>query len=108
MTAKFLLPIAVVALLAITACGKKEEPVAPAAATPVAAPVAATTTPTPEDAMKAIQEQAAALSPEQKKQAVATARKVAEDAARAQSLPEEQIKQAGDMAEAATKQMLGL
>lgn len=130
MYAKLLMPAAVVALLAIAACGKKEEPVVPAATAPVtapavtapaaaapaapaaaapAAPSAMTATPTtPEEAMKAIQEQAASLTPEQKQEAVAAARKAAEDAGKAQGLSEEQIKQAADMAESTTKQMMGL
>lgn len=134
MYAKLLMPAAVVALLAIAGCGKKEEPAAPAATAPVtapaetapaaaapaaaapaapsamtAAPSAMTATPTtPEEAMKAIQEQAAKLTPEQKQEAVAAARKAAEDAAKAQGLSEDQIKQAADMAESTTKQMMGL
>lgn len=63
---------------------------------------------TPEQAMQAIQAQAATMTDEQKAQTIADARKAAEDAARAQGLTDEQITQAADMAEAATKQMLGV
>ena len=63
---------------------------------------------TPEQAMQAVQAQAASMTPEQKNETIAAARKAAEDAGKAQGLSEEQIKQAADMAEQATKQMLGV
>ena len=63
---------------------------------------------TPEQAMQAVQAQAATMTDAQKTETIAAARKAAEDAAKAQGLTEAQIKQAGDMAEAATKQMLGV
>jgi len=125
---KLLLPVALVSALALAACDNKPaapaaetetstpaaapaEPAAPAAETaPAAAPAQtpAATPMTPESAMQAIQQQAASMTPEQKQQAVAAARKAAEDSARAQGLTEDQIKQAGDMAEQAIKQTLGV
>jgi hypothetical protein len=63
---------------------------------------------TPEQAMQAVQAQAASMTPEQKTETIAAARKAAEDAAKAQGLTDEQVKQAADMAEQATKQMLGV
>jgi len=63
---------------------------------------------TAEQAMQAAQAQAASLTPEQKTETIAAARKAAEDAARAQKLSEDQIKQSGDLAETAAKQMLGV
>lgn len=63
---------------------------------------------TPEQAMEAIKTQAASMTPEQKNDAVAQARKAAEDAGKAQNMSADQIKQMGDMAEQATKQMLGM
>lgn len=63
---------------------------------------------TPEQAMEAIKTQAASMTPEQKNEAVAQARKAAEDAGKAQNMSADQIKQMGDMAEQATKQMLGM
>lgn len=58
--------------------------------------------------MEAIKTQAATMTPEQKNEAVASARKAAEDAGKAQNMSADQIKQMGDMAEQATKQMLGM
>ena len=78
------------------------------AAEPAMAPAADATTMTPEQAMQAVQAQAATMTDEQKAETIAQARKAAEDAARAQGLTDEQVKAAGDMAEAATKQMLGV
>lgn len=72
------------------------------------APATNTTAITPEQAMQAVQAQAATMSDAQKAETIATARKAAEDAATTQGLTAEQIKQAGDMAEQATKQMLGV
>ena len=121
MTVKFLLPLVLVSALALTACGKNDAETPAAAATPAAvtapaAPAAveapamapAATAPTPEDAMKAIQAQAATMTDAQKQETIAAARKAAEDAGKAQGLTDEQIKQAADMAETATKQMLGV
>jgi hypothetical protein len=125
MTAKFLLPLVLVSALALTACGKNDADTTPAAAAtpaPVAAPAATpaavapaetpamapAAVPTPEDAMKAIQAQAATMTDAQKQETIAAARKAAEDAGKAQGLTDEQIKQAADMAETATKQMLGV
>ncbi|MDB5587431.1 MAG: hypothetical protein JWP26_2401 [Devosia sp.] len=126
MTVKFLLPLVLVSALALTACGKNDAETTPAAAAtpaPVTAPAAtpaavapaetpamapATTAPTPEDAMKAIQAQAATMTDAQKQETIAAARKAAEDAGKAQGLTDEQVKQAADMAETATKQMLGV
>jgi len=62
----------------------------------------------PEQAMQAIQAQAATMTDAQKAETVAAARKAAEDAGKAQGLTADQIKQAADMAEATTKQMLGV
>ena len=126
MTVKFLLPLVLVSALALTACGKNDADTTPAAAAtpaPVAAPAAtpaavapaetpamapAAAAPTPEDAMKAIQAQAATMTDAQKQETIAAARKAAEDAGKAQGLTSEQIKQASDMADTATKQMLGV
>jgi hypothetical protein len=125
MTVKFLLPLVLVSALALTACGKNDADTTPAAAAtpaPVAAPAATpaavapaetpamapAAVPTPEDAMKAIQAQAATMTDAQKQETIAAARKAAEDAGKAQGLTDEQIKQAADMAETATKQMLGV
>ncbi|MET3896513.1 putative membrane protein [Devosia sp. UYZn731] len=117
MTIKFLLPLVLVSALALSACGKNDADTTPAAAAtpaPVAAPAEApamapaAATPTPEDAMKAIQAQAATMTDAQKQETIAAARKAAEDAGKAQGLTDEQIKQAADMAETATKQMLGV
>ena len=72
------------------------------------APAANTTAVTPEQAMQAMQAQAATMTDAQKAETIAAARKAAEDAGKAQGLTAEQIKQAGDMAEQATKQMLGV
>ncbi|MDB5531286.1 MAG: hypothetical protein JWR51_4389 [Devosia sp.] len=121
MTVKFLLPLVLVSALALTACGKNDAETPAAAATPAAvtapaAPAAveapamapAATAPTPDDAMKAIQAQAATMTDAQKQETIAAARKAAEDAGKAQGLTDEQIKQAADMAETATKQMLGV
>lgn len=63
---------------------------------------------TPEQAMQAVQAQAASMTPEQKNETIAQARKAAEDAAKAQGLTDDQVKQAADMAEQAAKQMLGV
>ena len=123
MTVKFLLPLVLVSALALTACGKNEADATPAATpapvtAPVEAPVAAPApvetpamapaTPAAEQAMEAIQAQAATLTDAQKQETIAAARKAAEDSGKAQGLTEEQIKQAADMAETATKQMLGV
>jgi hypothetical protein len=116
MSVKFLLPLVLVSALALTACGKNDTPPAAATTAPVAvpaegaamAPAAATVAPTPEQAMQAIQAQAATLTDAQKQETVATARKAAEDAAKAQGLSDDQVKQAADMAETAAKQMLGM
>jgi len=62
----------------------------------------------PEQAMQAIQAQAATMTDAQKAETVAAARKAAEDAGKAQGLTADQIKQAADMAESTTKQMLGV
>lgn len=135
MKTKILLPFAALSLLTLAACSDPQapadngtdsapatevappaaptptpapvEPAAPPAA-PTAAPVSNTTSVTPEQAMQAVQAQAASMTPEQKTEAIATARKAAEDAARAQGLTDEQIKQAGDVTEASTKQLLGV
>lgn len=127
MTVKFLLPLVLVSALALTACGKNDADTTPAAAAtpaPVTAPAetpaavapaetpamapAPTAAPTPEEAMKAIQAQAAQMTDAQKQETIAAARKAAEDAGKAQGLTDDQIKQAADMAETATKQMLGV
>ena len=127
MNSKVLLPVAAIALLTLAACSDPETPaeattetpaadVAPVVETPAEvpaepamAPAAETTDMTPEQAMQAVQAQAASMmSDEQKAETIATARKTAEDAATAQGLTPEQIQQAGDMAEQATRQMLGL
>jgi hypothetical protein len=111
MSVKFLLPVVIVSALALAACGKNDAQTTPPAATtaPVTAPAAApATAPTPEQAMQAIQAQAATMTDQQKQDAVAAARKAAEDAAKAQGMTDEQVKQAADMAETATKQMLGV
>lgn len=118
MTIKFLLPLVLVSALALTACGKNEAdtaapattpaPVtapAPVAETPAAAPAAV---PTADEAMKAIQAQAATMTDAQKQETVAAARKAAEDAAKAQGLTDDQVKQAADLAENAAKQMMGI
>ena len=127
MTTKILLPLAALAMLTLAACSNPETPAeatttalaaetaapaAPAApaATP-AAPAATTADPaamTPEQAMQAVQAEAANMTDAQKAEMIATARKTAEDAAKTQGLTDEQIKQAGDMAEQATKSMLGV
>ena len=114
MSVKFLLPAVIVSALALAACGKNDAaPTPPAAATtaPVTAPAttpAAAAVPTAEQAMQAVQAQAATMTDAQKQEAIAAARKAAEDAGKAQGLSDEQIKQAADMAETATKQMLGV
>lgn len=101
MNSKLLISLGMVSLLALTACGKKEEEKkAPAAteqpaATPAkpAAPATPSTTQAPAtpaapaapmnaaDTLKKLKEQAATMTAEQKQAAVATARKAAEDAA---------------------------
>lgn len=63
---------------------------------------------TPEEAMQAIQAQAATMTDAQKQEAVAAARKAAEDMGKTQGLSDEQIKQAADLAETTTRQMLGM
>jgi len=63
---------------------------------------------TPEEAMQAIQAQAATMTDAQKQEAVAGARKAAEDMGKTQGLSDEQIKQAADLAETTTRQMLGM
>jgi len=122
MNAKFLLPLAAVCALALAACNDTSTPAstpadtapsATAPAAPAAAPAApAATSPmtaiTPEQAMQALQAQTANMTDAQKAETVASARKAAEDGARAQNLTADQVKQAGDMAEAATKQALGI
>ena len=112
MSVKFLLPVVIVSALALAACGKNDAQTTPPAATtaPVTAPAAtpAATAPTAEQAMQAVQAQAATMTDQQKQDAVAAARKAAEDGAKAQGMTDEQIKQAGEMAETATKQMLGV
>lgn len=121
MNTKILLPFAAVALLALAACSNPETPAEPAATTeevapavevvpaqPAMAPAAEAVTITPEQAMQAVQAQAASMTPAQKTEAIALARKTAEDAATAQGLTAEQIKQAGDMAEQAAKEMFGV
>lgn len=122
MTVKILLPLAAIAMLTLAACSNPETPAeaaaetpavtepaaAPVAAEPAMAPAADTTTMTPEQALQAVQAQAASMTPEQKTEAIAAARKAAEDAGKAQGLTEAQIKQLGDAAEQATKQMLGV
>ena len=118
MSVKFLLPVVIVSALALAACGKNDAAPTPPAATtapvtapaeaPAMAPAAATAAPTPEQAMQAIQAQAATMTDAQKQETIAAARKAAEDAGKAQGLTDAQIKQAADMAETATKQMLGV
>ena len=119
MSVKFILPLVIVSVLALAACGKNEAETTPAPAantapvtapaeTPAMAPAAATAAPTPEQAMQAFQAQAANMTDAQKQETVAAARKAAEDAGKAQGLSDAQIKQAADMAEATTKQMLGV
>ena len=124
MTIKFLLPLVLVSALALSACGKNDTdtaapaapaapaatiapaaPAAPVAETPAATPAAV---PSADEAMKAIQAQAAAMTDAQKQETIAMARQAAEDAGKAQGLTDEQIKQAADMAETAAKQMLGV
>lgn len=133
MTTKILLPLAALAMLTLAACSNPETPaeapeaaapaaeVAPAAAPAATAPAAAAAAPaaaamtpadaanmTPEQAMQAVQAQAATMTEEQKTETIAQARKAAEDMGKAQGMTDDQIKQAGDMAEQATKQMLGV
>ena len=122
MTIKLLLPAALIAMLTIAGCGQNDTPaettpaatVAPAAAPAAAvAPAAATattdaTTMTPEQAMQAVQAQAATMTDAQKAETVAAARKAAEEMGKAQGLTAEQIGQAADIAEDATKEMLGI
>lgn len=136
MTTKILLPLAALAMLTLAACSNPENADAPETAAPAAAPAAevapaaapAATAPaaaaaapaaaamtpadaaamTPEQAMQAVQAQAATMTEEQKTETIAQARKAAEDMGKAQGLTDDQIKQAGDMAEQATKQMLGV
>jgi len=126
MTTKFLLPLLMVSALALSACGNNDTDntpaaatAAPAAAASTATPAAPTTTPaansttapaamTPEEAMQAIQAQAATMTDAQKQEAVAGARKAAEDMGKTQGLSDEQIKQAADLAETTTRQMLGM
>lgn len=129
MNSKILLSLAAVAMLSVAACSKPETPpeastdtapaaevvvpAAPAApvavpAEPAMAPATNTTAITPEQAMQAVQAQAASMTDAQKAETIAAARKAAVDAATTQGLTAEQIKQAGDMAEQATKQMLGV
>ncbi|HEY4200130.1 MAG TPA: hypothetical protein VGM83_06180 [Devosiaceae bacterium] len=117
MNSKFLLPLAALSILTLAACDNKPAaPATPAAttqpATPAATPAAPAAAPTgamtPEQAMAAIQAGAAQMTPEQKTATVAQARKAAEDAAKAQGLSADLIKQTGDMAESAAKQALGV
>lgn len=126
MKTKVLLPFAAAAVLALAACSNPETADEATSETPPAAEVvpaveaapevpaepamapADLTTMTPEQAMQAVQAQAASMTEEQKAETIAAARKAAEDAATAQGLTPEQVKQAGDMAEQATKQMLGV
>jgi hypothetical protein len=112
MSVKFLLPVVIVSALALAACGKNDAPTPPPAATTTAPVTAPATTPaaapTAEQALQAVQAQAATMTDAQKQEAVAAARKAAEDAGKAQGLSDEQIKQAADMAETAAKQMLGV
>ena len=123
MNTKFFLPLAALAMLTVAACSNPETPAeAPAATTPAAeaapaaapaataapAAAAAATNMTPEQAMQAVQAQAATMTDAQKNETIAAARKAAEDAGKAQGLTDDQIKQAADMAEQATKQMLGV
>ena len=61
-----------------------------------------------EEALKTIKERAATMTQEQKDAAVATARKAAEDAAKAAGQTAEQIEQAAKAAEDAVKQALGM
>ena len=124
---------AIAATLTLAACGNApEQPAAetpaataPAVETPAAAPAAAAETPaapaavsgetvvpgtdmTVNQAMEAAQAQAANMTPEQKQAAVTEARTQAEAAAKAAGMTDEQVKQTGDAAEAAAKQMLGV
>lgn len=126
MNTKLLLPVVLLSALALAACDNKPEapaaststetsapattPAEPVAAAPAAeAPAAeAPATITPESAMQAVQQQVGSMTDEQKQQTIADARKAAEDAAKAQNMTDEQVKQAGDLAEQAAKQTLGV
>lgn len=120
---KLLLPVVLLSALALAACDNKPEapaastetsapattPAEPAAAAPAAeAPAATAPAITPESAMQAVQQQVGSMTDEQKQQTIADARKAAEDAAKAQNMTDEQVKQAGDLAEQAAKQTLGV
>jgi type VI protein secretion system component VasF len=118
--------MAIVAALALAACDNKPaepsttpettttEPATPAAPTDTPASMGsapnamAPSAMTPDAAMQALQEQAAKMTPEQKQQTVDAARQTAEQAARSQGLTDDQVKQAGDLAEQTIKQSLGM
>jgi hypothetical protein len=58
--------------------------------------------------MKALKDQAASMTDEQKQQAITAARTSAESAAKAAGQNDDKVKQAGDAAEAAAKEALGV
>lgn len=105
MTIKFLLPLAAISVLALAACDGSTPSPSAAAPDEITAPA---TPATLDDAVKALQEQAADMSPGDKAAAIAEARKAGEEVARSQGLSDEMIKQAGDAAESAVKTALGL
>lgn len=113
MTVKLLLPLAALSVLVLAGCDSSAPNTsasvpAETAAAPAEAPAAGTPGAALDEAMKALQEQAANMSPEAKAAAVADARKAGEEVARSQGLSDEMIKQAGDAAESAVKKALGV
>lgn len=116
MHAKLLLPATALLALTLAACDNK--PANPPATTTTTTPSSDTitiTVPTPEAAMESVQKQldqmgaqVSQMTQEQKVNAVATARKTAEDLAKAQGLSDTDVKKAGDVAEASAKKMLGV
>lgn len=132
------LPFAVIASLGLAACSDAPDTattapteVAPAtdamAPAPVETPATSTTetpaTPVtgapagsamdinammPEGAMEALQEQVANMSEADKQEAVAEARRTAEEIARQQGLSDDLIAQVGDQAEGAARELFGL
>lgn len=129
-------PAAIAALLAVAACSDApespapetnqavEEPAAPPAPAPepIPAPAPAPTTPPASDAealsnsmmqalppetRTALEQQIREMTPAEREEAVAEARRTAEDMARQQGLPDELVTQVGDQAEAAARQTFG-
>ncbi|ANG96221.1 hypothetical protein Brsp04_01005 [Brucella sp. NBRC 12952] len=107
MSRHFLFLISAVVLVALAACGKGEDEQAAAPAQPeqnTSAPAPSSDTQAGPDLMKALQDNAGVITPEQKAAAIERARTNAEAAAKAVGQSVEQAQAAGEAAASAAQQ----